>query len=115
MHYQIAPFAEAKLVRCTRGAIFDVAARSASGFSHLQTVDRLYAYRPQSPHALHPRGLRARFLTLENDCEVFYQMSQFYNADPHVVYAGMIRLLASTGRVKRKSSPNVTPCIRIST
>jgi len=80
IHYQAAPHAEAKLVRCTKGAIYDV------------VVD----LRPESPtlrgwmavvltaknrRALYvPEGCGHGFLTLEDETEVFYQMSEFYNA-----------------------------------
>ena len=78
MHYQDEPHGEAKLVRCTQGAIYDVA------------VD----LRPQSPtfqqwvaavlsaenrHMLFiPEGCAHGFLTLADNTEVFYQMSEFY-------------------------------------
>jgi dTDP-4-dehydrorhamnose 3,5-epimerase len=79
LHYQAPPHGETKLVRCTRGAIFDV------------IVD----LRPTSPTYLHhdavtlteqnrdaiyvPRGCAHGFLTLEDETEVLYQMST-----PHV-------------------------------
>ena len=77
MHYQAAPSPETKLVRCTKGAIFDV------------VID----LRPQSPtfknwagvilsatnrHMLYvPEHCAHGFLTLEDETEVFYQMSEF--------------------------------------
>ncbi len=78
MHYQIAPFEEAKLVRCTRGSIYDVIIdlRPASPtfrdyFGLLLTADnRLALYVP--------KGFAHGFLTLEDHTEVFYQMSEFY-------------------------------------
>jgi dTDP-4-dehydrorhamnose 3,5-epimerase len=81
MHYQAAPYEEAKLVRCTRGAIYDV----------------VLDLRPQSPMfkewvavvltpdkrnmVFVPEGCAHGFLTLEDDAEVFYQMSQFYSPE----------------------------------
>lgn len=78
MHYQVAPYEETKLVRCTRGAIYDV------------IVD----LRPQSPtyyqwvgaeltdanhHMLFvPEGFAHGFQTLAHGTEVTYQVSQFY-------------------------------------
>ena len=78
MHYQEAPFEEAKLVRCSKGAIYDV----------------IIDLRPQSPTYLEhlavtltadqhnmlyvPEGFAHGFLTLEDDTNVFYQMSEFY-------------------------------------
>lgn len=81
IHYQDEPYPEAKLVRCTQGAIYDVA------------VD----LRPQSPsfkrwvaavlsaenrHMLYiPEGCAHGFLTLTDNTEVFYQMSEFYHPE----------------------------------
>jgi dTDP-4-dehydrorhamnose 3,5-epimerase len=81
IHYQEQPNQEAKLVRCTQGAIYDVA------------VD----LRPQSPtfkrwhatvlsaenrHMLFiPEGCGHGFLTLADHTEVFYQMSEFYHPE----------------------------------
>lgn len=78
MHYQAPPYEEAKLIRCTRGAIFDV------------IVD----LRPHSPSFKHwvgleltadnrrmlyiPEGFAHGFQTLADETEIFYQMSQFY-------------------------------------
>ena len=78
MHYQAAPHAEDKLVRCIRGAIWDV----------------IIDLRPESPTYLHHRGLelnaaRGRalyvpkgfahgFQSLMDDSQVFYQMSEFH-------------------------------------
>lgn len=81
MHYQAIPHAEAKLVRCTRGAIFDVAIdlrRRSPTFQNwvgviLSAADRNMIYIPE--------GCAHGFLTLEEESEVFYQMSEFYCAD----------------------------------
>jgi dTDP-4-dehydrorhamnose 3,5-epimerase len=79
MHFQIPPCAEAKLVRCTRGAIYDVIVDMRSGSptykSHvgirLDESNRLMLYIPE--------GFAHGFLTLEDDTEIFYQMSEFYS------------------------------------
>jgi len=81
IHYQAAPYEEIKLIRCTRGAVYDV----------------VLDVRPQSPtfkdwiavlltaenrHMVCvPRGCAHGFLTLENETEVFYQMTEVYNAE----------------------------------
>jgi dTDP-4-dehydrorhamnose 3,5-epimerase len=78
MHWQAAPHEEVKLVRCSRGAIWDV----------------IIDLRPGSPtHARHfaaeltaencralyiPEGLAHGFVTLADDTDVVYQMSEFY-------------------------------------
>lgn len=78
MHFQASPFAEAKLVRCTRGRLFDVVVdlrpdsetfKGWIGFELTPGNGRmLYA----------PEGCAHGFLTLEDETEVFYQMSEFY-------------------------------------
>ncbi len=78
LHYQVAPYEEVKLIRCTRGSIYDV------------IVD----LRPQSPTfkewmgvelsedkhmmLLVPAGFGHGYQTMEKDCEVTYQVSQFF-------------------------------------
>jgi dTDP-4-dehydrorhamnose 3,5-epimerase len=78
MHYQESPHSETKLVRCTRGAIHDVILdlrpdsptfRRWAAFA-LTSENRLGLYVPE--------GMAHGFQTLEDDTEVFYQMSEFY-------------------------------------
>jgi dTDP-4-dehydrorhamnose 3,5-epimerase len=75
MHWQTAPHGEAKLVRCTRGAIHDVIVdlrRDSPTFlrAHGVLLDAA------SRRALYvPRGFAHGFITLEDDTEVLYQMS----------------------------------------
>ena len=81
MHFQVAPSEEAKLVRCTRGSIVDVIVdlrpTSATYMQHL-AVELSAANR----HALYVPPMCAHgFLTLEDDTEVTYLVSAFY--DPH--------------------------------
>jgi dTDP-4-dehydrorhamnose 3,5-epimerase len=81
LHYQVAPQAEAKLVRCTRGAIYDVAVDlrpdSPTFRQHAAVVldadNRLALYVPE--------GCAHGFQTLADDTEVLYQMSAFYTPD----------------------------------
>ena len=79
MHFQLPPFAEAKLVRCTRGAIYDaiIDLRPASpAFLGWQAFELSAAdYRMLYV----PKGFAHGFLTLQDDSEVFYQMSEFYD------------------------------------
>jgi len=78
MHYQVAPYEEAKLVRCTMGAIYDVIIdlRPASSTCSQYTAMVLTAQNRKMLYV--PEGFAHGFLTLEDDTEVFYQMSQFY-------------------------------------
>lgn len=81
MHYQVAPYSEVRLVRCTLGAVYDV----------------IIDLRPHSPTFKHwisteltvenrrmlyiPEGFAHGFQTLEDFTEVFYQMSEFYHPE----------------------------------
>ena len=81
MHFQRPPHAEVKLVRCVRGAIFDVVAdlrRDSPSFRRWQGFE----LSPQSDVALYiPQGCAHGFLTLVDDSEVLYQMSTPYAPD----------------------------------
>jgi dTDP-4-dehydrorhamnose 3,5-epimerase len=78
LHYQAEPHGESKLVRCVRGAIFDVAVdlrADSPTFRGWHAVE-LSAERA---HALYiPAGLAHGFQTLADDTEVAYQMGQRY-------------------------------------
>jgi len=78
MHYQAAPNGETKLVRCTAGAIFDVAVdlRPGSATHRRWVATELSA---SSRRALYvPEGVAHGFMTLEDASEVLYQMSAFH-------------------------------------
>lgn len=78
LHYQLAPHQEAKLVRCCRGAIFDVLVDLRPHSStylkwfgvQLTAANRKMLYVPED--------FAHGFQTLEDDTEVFYQVSEFY-------------------------------------
>ena len=81
MHFQTPPYEETKIVRCTRGKMFDVIVdiRPESdeylqwaGFRLNQDVLRFLYIPPGYAHG---------FQTLSDDCEVFYQMSVPYHPD----------------------------------
>jgi dTDP-4-dehydrorhamnose 3,5-epimerase len=75
LHYQRPPHAEAKLVRCTRGAIFDVivdlAVRRWFGVELTQDNQRMLFI---------PEGIAHGFQTLVDGTEVSYQISRAYDA-----------------------------------
>jgi dTDP-4-dehydrorhamnose 3,5-epimerase len=81
MHWQAAPFGEGKLVRCTRGAIFDVVVdlrpESATYLTHVAVrLDE------DNRHALFvPPGSAHGFLTLVDRTEVLYQMDTAHTPD----------------------------------
>jgi dTDP-4-dehydrorhamnose 3,5-epimerase len=80
MHYQIAPHEEAKLVRCTQGAIYDVVLdlRKESPTRHRWVGVELTAANRRALYIA--PGCAHGFQTLADDSEVFYQMSAFYHA-----------------------------------
>jgi len=81
MHYQEQPYPETKLVRCTMGAIYDVAIdlRPESPTLRQWVAVELTA---QNRRALYiPAGFAHGFQTLLDSSEVFYQMSEFYHPD----------------------------------
>ncbi|MEI6634453.1 MAG: dTDP-4-dehydrorhamnose 3,5-epimerase [Chlamydiota bacterium] len=81
MHYQLPPMAETKIVRCLRGAFYDA----------------IIDLRPESPTRMRwfgetlsaenrkmlyvPKGFAHGILTLEDDTEAYYLVTQFYSKD----------------------------------
>jgi dTDP-4-dehydrorhamnose 3,5-epimerase len=86
MHYQVAPCAEAKLVRCTRGAICDVIIdlRRESA-THEQYVSEVLSSDNYKSLFI-PEGFAHGFQTLEDNSEVFYQMSEFIRLSTSAAY-----------------------------
>jgi dTDP-4-dehydrorhamnose 3,5-epimerase len=81
VHYQLAPHQECKLVRCTRGAIFDVIIdirRESPTYKAWFGVE-LTAANYQMLYV--PKGFAHGFQTLVDDTEVIYLMSDAYNAE----------------------------------
>ncbi|HYM45162.1 MAG TPA: dTDP-4-dehydrorhamnose 3,5-epimerase [Solirubrobacteraceae bacterium] len=78
MHYQAEPHGESKLVRCVRGAIFDVAVdlrRDSPTYCGWHGVE----LSAENGRALYiPEALAHGFQTLTDDCEVLYQMGYHY-------------------------------------
>ena len=81
MHYQMPPFAEGKLVRCTSGAIYDVVLDLRPDSPTFKEWIALTLTAENHNMAYIPEGCAHGFLTLADDTEVFYQMSQVYNAE----------------------------------
>ncbi|HZS83865.1 MAG TPA: dTDP-4-dehydrorhamnose 3,5-epimerase [Stellaceae bacterium] len=81
LHFQRAPAEEEKLVRCTRGAIWDVIVdlrRQSPAFRQWQAFELT----AESYRALYvPKGFAHGFQTLAPDTEVSYQISAFYTPE----------------------------------
>lgn len=81
MHYQTEPYAEAKFVRCTQGAIFDVIIdlrENSPTYKKWHGVE-LTANNYKTLYI--PKGFAHGYQTLINNSEVFYLMSDFYHPD----------------------------------
>jgi dTDP-4-dehydrorhamnose 3,5-epimerase len=81
MHYQTKPYEEAKLVRCTMGAIYDVIIdlRPDSPTFKQWVAVELTAENRKMLYI--PEGMAHGFQTLVDSTEVFYQMSEFYHSE----------------------------------
>lgn len=81
MHMQLGPYAQAKLIRCTRGAIYDVIIDLRDGSPTLGqwvAVD----LSPSEMKLLYvPEGFAHGFQTVEDDAEVTYQLSDYHNPE----------------------------------
>ncbi len=81
MHFQVAPFAEAKLVRCTMGAMMDVIIDLRPGsvtFKQWVSVE-LSAENRRMLYI--PEEFANGFQTLTDNCEIFYQMSEIFHPE----------------------------------
>jgi dTDP-4-dehydrorhamnose 3,5-epimerase len=81
LHYQEKPYQETKLVRCTRGAMFDVAIdlRAESPTRYQWVSAELTAENRRMFYI--PAGFAHGYQTLMDDTEVFYQMSEYYHPE----------------------------------
>jgi dTDP-4-dehydrorhamnose 3,5-epimerase len=78
MHYQSAPRQEAKLVRCTMGAIYDVIIDLRPNSSTLGQWVGVELSAENRRMLYISEGFAHGFITLDDNSEIFYQMSEFY-------------------------------------
>jgi dTDP-4-dehydrorhamnose 3,5-epimerase len=81
IHYQAEPHPETKLVRCTRGSIYDVIVDLRRGSRTFKEWTAVLLTATNRHMIYVPPGCGHGFLSLEDETEVFYQMSEFYHAD----------------------------------
>lgn len=88
MHFQKAPYGETKLVRCTRGAVYDVIIDLRPESETFKQWFGIELTAENHTMLFVPRGFAHGFVTLVDDCEVMYEVSQFYTpeADSGVRY-----------------------------
>jgi dTDP-4-dehydrorhamnose 3,5-epimerase len=81
MHYQLPPKAETKIVRCVRGRLWDVMLDLRPDSS---TFGKWYAEELTSENRKMlyvPKGFAHGFITLEDDTEILYLVTEFYAPD----------------------------------
>lgn len=88
LHYQKGDAAQAKLVRCTRGAVLDVAVDMRHGSPTYKKWVSVELSADNKRQLMIPRGFLHGFLTLTDDVEFLYKADNFYNyeADRNVIW-----------------------------
>ncbi|MCE1237729.1 MAG: dTDP-4-dehydrorhamnose 3,5-epimerase [Hyphomicrobiales bacterium] len=81
IHFQRPPHAQAKLVRCLKGRIFDVAVDLRRGSPTYAGWVGVELDAASGRQLFIPAGFGHGFVTLEPDTEVFYKVDDFYAAD----------------------------------
>jgi len=96
MHYQIKPFEESKIVRCTRGSIFDVIIDLRPDSKNFKKWCSFELTEDNYKMLYIPKGFAHGFQTLEDNTEISYQISEFY----HPEYTKGIRWDDKTFRIE---------------
>ncbi|WP_395306505.1 dTDP-4-dehydrorhamnose 3,5-epimerase [Enterobacter sichuanensis] len=81
LHYQLAPYAQAKLVRCLRGSIYDIAVdirEKSPTFGKWVGVELSANNKKQ---IWIPEGFAHGFIALEDNTEILYKTNNFYSKD----------------------------------
>lgn len=81
MHYQVAPYGEVKVVRCTAGAIYDVVVDLRPESRTFKQWVAVELSGEDGRMFYIPERLAHGFQTLVDNTEVFYQMSEFYHPE----------------------------------
>lgn len=81
MHWQIEPYAEEKLVRATRGAIFDVIVDIRPDSKTFRQWHAAELSEHNRRQIYIPKGFAHGFQTLEEDTEVLYEMTMSYHPE----------------------------------
>ncbi|OIJ11249.1 dTDP-4-dehydrorhamnose 3,5-epimerase [Anaerobacillus alkalilacustris] len=81
LHYQLDPKAQTKLVRCTRGAIYDVAVDIRKGSPTYGQWFGIELSAENKKQLLVPKGFAHAFMTLTDDVEVQYKVDELYSPE----------------------------------
>jgi dTDP-4-dehydrorhamnose 3,5-epimerase len=105
IHYSEPPYAESKVVRCTQGAVYDVVVDLRPDSPSFKDWIAVVLSADQRNMVYVPEGCGHGFLTLENEAEVFYQMSEFYHPESargvrwddqafHIAWPGRVEVIS---------------------
>lgn len=88
LHFQYGDAAQAKLVRCGKGAVLDVAVDLREGSPTYKKWVAVELTAENKRQLLIPRGFAHGFLTLTDDVEFLYKEDNFYNhpADRNIIW-----------------------------
>ena len=78
MHYQTSPYIETKLVRCTRGSVYDVIVDLRQDSSTYKQWLGVKLTSDNYRMLYVPKGFAHGYQTLEDNTELFYHVSEFY-------------------------------------
>ncbi len=81
MHYQVSPFQETKLVSCSRGGIYDVIIDLRMDSPTYKQWIGLELNQNNYKMLYIPEGFAHGFITLEDNTEIHYLMTEFYNPE----------------------------------
>lgn len=81
LHYQLSPKAQTKLVRCTRGSIYDVAVDIRKGSSTFGQWIGVELSEDNKRQLLIPKGFAHGFMTLTDNVEVQYKVDELYSKE----------------------------------
>jgi len=87
LHFQFPPYSETKLVRCIRGAVFDVFIDLRKGSPTFGQWDYIILSEENKKMIYIPRGFAHGFCTLTDESEILYKMDNYYMSD---AYSGII-------------------------
>ncbi len=84
LHYQVSPFEEAKLIRCVRGALFDVLIDLRSESSTFEQWFGIELSHKMERMFYIPEGCAHGYQTMENETEILYLSTAFYSPESEV-------------------------------
>ena len=79
MHFQLSPYEETKIVKCVQGKIFDVIIDLRKNSSTFKQWESNELNSSDNKILYIPKGIAHGFQTLEDNSEVFYQISEYHN------------------------------------